>query len=416
MSGPQPLPDRIDTIDGVRGFAVLGILIMNIVAFAMPADAYNNPLIYGGSHGADLAAWVAAFAIADGKMRGLFTLLFGASLLLVAESAAARGGNPVSVHYRRMAWLLVIGMLHGYFIWYGDILVEYAITGAIVFVAWRWQPAALFYAAFVLFVADLAVALDSWCSLVALRDHALAPHASAGIRHIWQSMAGPGADAIATTLASYRGDWSQVFAARLRDLADLERGLPVYLIESTGTALFGMALYRTGYFTRLADRAHRLIIIAGYGLALPVAGAAALQIAAHGFDPVSRALGGAVAEVARPLIMLAHASLIILLIRSGRLRWLADRLVATGRMALSNYLATSVVMTMLFYGTGLGLFGTLSRWQLYPFVLAMWVAIMLWSKPWLHRYRYGPVEWLWRSLARWHRQPFARSIQTRPPQ
>lgn len=406
MSDPVASPAlRIAAIDAVRGFAVLGILVMNIVAFGMPGGAYDDPRVYGGTGGADLIAWAAAFVIADGKMRGLFTMLFGASMAIVADGALARGANPAAVHYRRMGWLLAIGMLHGWLIWYGDILVEYALTGAVLFVVWRLRPVTLFYIAGVFFIGDIVIHADQWQAIVRLQEAASSPGASATVLADWRGYATVDRAAIAAEVSAYRGGFADVFAQRLRDLSALQAGLGGYLIESIGTATLGIALLRTGYFTRLPARWHRRLVAIGYGIAVPLMIAIAAWTAARGFDPESRAAASLGSLLLRPPMMLAHASLVILLVDGGRLRWLSRRLAAAGRMALSNYLATSIVMTSLFYGYGAGLFGGLSRAELYLPVVAMWLAMLGWSLPWLARFRYGPAEWLWRSLARWQWQP-----------
>lgn len=402
--------DRITAVDTVRGFAVLGILVMNIVAFSMPSAAYGDPTVYGGAGGWDLAAWGAALVVADGKMRGLFTLLFGVSMAIVADAAERRGANPAQVHYRRMAWLMVIGMIHGLGIWYGDILVEYAVTGVILFVAWRWRPAALIYTAAVLFVADVALHADNWQAAVALQAAVGQSGASPAELKAWQAMLGPGQGDIARELAAYRGGLATEFTARLKDLTALTNGLPYYLIESVGTAALGIGLYRTGYFTSWPRSRHLVIIGVGLGLAVPAMAVAALLIVQHGLDPVARALASLIVTMLRPAILLGYASVLILAVESGRATGLIDRLAAAGRMALSNYLATSIVMTTLFYGHGLGWFGHFSRAELVPFVIAMWVAILAWSAPWLRRFRHGPAEWAWRSLARWEIQPFRRDV------
>src|SRR6476661_893323 len=129
---PAP-PRRIATLDTVRGVAVMGILAMNIVAFSMPFQAYMNPTAYGLESQADLGSWLFSFIFIDGKMRGLFSFLFGASTLLVIQQARAAGESPAKIHYARMFWLLIFGLLHFYFIWFGDILTMYAITGLILF-------------------------------------------------------------------------------------------------------------------------------------------------------------------------------------------------------------------------------------------------------------------------------------------
>ncbi|HVI97730.1 MAG TPA: DUF418 domain-containing protein [Sphingomonas sp.] len=402
MPSPAPPPARITAIDTVRGVAVLGILIMNVVGMAMPSAAYDNPHAYGGASGADLFAWATAFVVADGKMRGLFTMLFGASMAIVADRAAARGASPAAVHYQRMAWLLVIGAIHAYLIWYGDILVEYALTGAILFFTLRWRPAALFYMALVFWGVDIAMHVDGWIALDTLRAASSQPDAPAAIVRDWQRLATPDAAAIMRELAGYRGGFASVEAARMANALTLQAMLPRFLIESLGMAALGIGLYRTGYFTRWPARAHRVLIVAG---AVALVLTAWVASAAARLDPVAMHGAAAASLVLRPAIMLGYASVLILLVTSGKAYALVARLAAAGRMALTNYLASSLVLTTIFYGYGGGLFGTVSRAALAPFVLAMWALVLLWSKPWLDRFAYGPTEWLWRSLARRRLQP-----------
>ena len=131
---------RYQSIDAVRGFAVLGILLMNIVGMGLPSFAYLDPTYAGGSHGADFWTWAVNNVLTDGKMRGLFTMLFGASTVLIAQRA--EGGRPsaLQTHYRRMFWLFVIGMIHAYFLWWGDILVTYALAGLLIFPFRKLDP------------------------------------------------------------------------------------------------------------------------------------------------------------------------------------------------------------------------------------------------------------------------------------
>ncbi len=143
MSATGAAEARFVSIDAVRGFAVLGILLMNIVGMGLPAFAYINPAYYGGHTGADLWTWAVNNVLTDGKMRGLFTILFGASTVLIAERAAASGEGPIRTHYSRMFWLFVFGMIHAYFLWWGDILVCYAVAGLFIFPFRKLRPAIL---------------------------------------------------------------------------------------------------------------------------------------------------------------------------------------------------------------------------------------------------------------------------------
>lgn len=402
---------RITTIDAVRGFAVCGILLMNIVAMAMPTYAYVDPHHYGGASGADLAAWAATYALADGKMRALFTLLFGASMHLVAERAEGGQPGPAETHYRRMAWLLALGMIHAWGIWYGDILVDYAVAGAIAFLAWRWPTPALLGAAIALLGIAFALDLAQAQALAQLKAAATGPHPPAQALAAWQAIladAAPGSPEALRQLHFYRGTLADAFAARAPTTWLYQsRVLPALMPETLGYMLLGMALLRGGFLAGAWPRRRYGVLAAlGFGVALPLHIPIEKAMLAARFDPAMLPLASAASFLLRPWLALAYAAGVILLVQSGRLRWLADRLAAAGRMAFSNYVGSSLVATTLFYGYGFGLFGTLSRAALYGVVAGIWLLILGWSLPWLAHFQYGPLEWLWRSLARGERQAF----------
>jgi len=403
---------RIATIDAVRGFAVCGILVMNIVAMGMPAYAYIDPFYYGGADGADLVAWAAAYMLADGKMRALFTMLFGASMALIADRAEGRVPGPAAIHYPRMAWLFVFGMLHAWGLWYGDILVVYALAGALLFVAWQWPLSALLYGAAALLAALVALNLVQWHDLVALRDAATAPAAPAAARDAWQAVVDITAPSSATAneIVLYRGGLADAFAARapMTWLYQTDM-LPISLIETLCFMLFGLALYRAGFLSGgWPRRTYWALMGLGYLIALPLQLPIVRLLIETRFDPPIVPLATALSLLLRPWVALAHISLVILFMTSGRGRWLADRLAAAGRMALTNYIGSTLIATTLFYGYGFGLFGTLARAELYGVVALIWAVMLLASKPWLDRFAYGPFEWLWRSLARGAPQTFRR--------
>ena len=403
---------RIETIDAVRGFAVCGILVMNIVAMGLPAYAYIDPFYYGGAKGADLAAWATAYVLADGKMRALFTMLFGASMALIADRAEGRTPGPAATHYPRMAWLLVFGMLHAWGLWYGDILVVYALAGALAFVAWQWPSSLLLYTAAGLLALLVAIDLVRWHDLAALQAVAEAPGAPAVAREAWQAVldfATPSA-ATSTEIALYRGSLADAFAARAPMTGLYQTTLlPTSLLEALCFMLFGLALHRGGFFSGTWPRwTYQALVALGYLVALPLQLPIVRMLIETRFDPPILPLASALSLLLRPWVALAHASLVILFMTSGRGRWFAVRLAAAGRMALTNYVGSTLIATTLFYGYGFGLFGALSRAELYGIVVAIWAAILLGSKPWLDRFAYGPFEWLWRSLARRAPQPFRR--------
>jgi uncharacterized protein len=413
MTAPRN-PDRIVTIDTIRGFAVCGILVMNIVSMGEPDYAYVDPNYYGGAHGADLAAWAIAYVLADGKMRALFTMLFGASLLLITDAAEDRTPGPFRVHYSRMFWLFVFGMLHAWFVWYGDILVEYAICGAVAFIARDWRPSALAFAAVCLVGFDALQSLIQWHDMTVLHGLVTGPNPPADALREWNKVLAqtvPNQAVIGQELNLYRGSVADVFAARAATTSLFQFSLlPGWIPGSLGFVALGMLLYRLGFWTGAwSKRSYRWIVVAG-GAAILLYLPLVRTIVAHHFDPAFLPLADTLTLLLRPFLALAYAAALILIIQAGAMPWLTSRLAAAGRMAFSNYLGTSLVMTTIFYGYGFSLFGELSRAQLYILVLGQWLLILAWSKPWLRYFRYGPFEYAWRSLARGHLVSFRQAI------
>lgn len=405
---------RIATLDILRGVAVMGILAMNVVAFAMPFQAYMNPLAFGLESQADLASWAFSFILIDGKMRGLFSFLFGASALLVIEQARAAGENEARVHIRRMLWLLFFGLLHFYFIWFGDILVSYALIGLLLlFFAGLSVRALMIWG-----IALVAVQTLLFASLAAgafqLSLAASLPGADPDLVRQWRDMEAGFApltgQQLADKLALFRGAYGGLVDQRLLgQTADPFVGTLMFGCETLAYMLFGMVALRSGFLAGGWPAARtRKWALAGFAIGLSAYAALALLLVRDGFSvPMQFALWMAAATPFRPVMVVAIAALIVLLARRGGA--LVDRIAAAGRAAFTNYLGTSILMTTFFYGYGLGFYGTMSRIELWLPVIAVWALILLWSKPWLDRFRYGPFEWLWRSLARGRLEPMRRA-------
>jgi uncharacterized protein len=403
-------PPRVVTLDIVRGFAVMGILAMNIVAFAMPFQAYMNPAAFGSEGPADYASWAFNFIFIDGKMRGLFSFLFGASMLLVIERAAASGASPARIHYSRMLWLLVFGLLHFYFVWFGDILAGYAMMGMVGYLFHRLSTKALVRWGVGLVVVQTLI----FCGLAAgsfyLAANASLPGADADTVREWQGLQGQLGPVVGQNLADklgmFRGAYEGIMGNRLFEhTAEPFAGLLMFGWETLAYFLFGMALLKTGFFRGEWEPArYRRLMIIGFGIGIPVYAALAFFLIRDGFSvPMVIACAMAATTPFRPLMVIGIASLIILATRRGGA--FVERVAAAGRAAFTNYLGTSILMTTLFYGYGIGLYGTMSRIELWVVVIAMWALMLVWSKPWLERFRYGPFEWLWRSLSRLELQP-----------
>lgn len=400
---PVGAGERIDTLDFIRGLAVMGILAANIVAFGQPFEAYMYPTAFKVDP-ADPGGWmwIAQFILIDGKMRGLFTLLFGAGMYLFMEKAWARGATR-GLQAWRLAILLVFGLVHFFFIWPGDILFYYAAFGFVVLACLGWQAktqlrvgligymvGVLFYAAAMTMpwlIADTPFGTSS-PELAAEREKVVA-----GIDEALAHGEVPSA-------AITSGDYSALVAHRLSEQwSEPLTNLIFFGFESIPLMLLGVALYRMGFFNGAFDRAKMLRwgwigLIAGALAHLGIA----LAIKAGGFTfygTLAAFIGWS--PLPRLWMILGIAALLVVWAPSAT-GWLGERVRAAGRAAFTNYLGTSIVMMFVFHGWALGLFGELNRPQLYIVVALAWVLMLAWSKPWLDRFAYGPLEWLWRCL------------------
>ena len=382
----------------------MGILLANIPAFALPAPAYFSPLAWGGHGPAEVAVWLANFVFVEGKMRGLFSLLFGASMLLVVERARSSGESPAKVHYSRMAVLLMFGLIHMYLVWWGDILGHYALVGAIAFLFVRMRSEQLLASAIVMLILTLLWNCSAFFVLLgaAARDN---PQAI----EIWNNFAWsfgvPPRDGITGQIEALRGPWPAQIAWRWDYLENPLLFLKTVGPETLAAMLFGMWAYRSGLLTGEWDRSsYRRLAIIGLGLAWAAYLALGIATISNGFDQRWVYFGAIIgSQPFRILGTIGYAALVILVLKPGG--WLTERMAAVGRAAFTNYLGTSILVTFIFYGWGLGQFASWDRASIYIVPPLVWAIMLLWSKPWLDRFRYGPLEWLWRSLSRLELQP-----------
>lgn len=386
---PAAPQDRIAPIDIIRGCAVMDIVLMNIIAYSMPEAAYLNPNAWGGTSVADRLAWLIAFVAVDGKMRGLLSLLFGASMLLLMDRAEMAGHNGVHRTLIRCFWLGIIGLAHYLLLWWGDILSLYAVIGPIAMLFAGRQPMQLVKLAFLAFGMQMLLLI---AMVLAIR------HGSAVSLY---AIGQPGSDAIGAEIALMRGDWAGIIAHKAADFWNwVEAGLLYMSFDTLGFMLLGMAMLKGGFLNGtwakeqyLGTARHCLRI------SLPPMLALGIWAWASGFDTVTTF--GVVFAWSFPFripLTVGYAALILGLMAGHRPGAFLARVEAVGRMALSNYLLSSLTMCALFYGWGMGLFASVPRAEVYLFVLPLWALMLLWSPLWLARLGYGPLEWLWRSL------------------
>lgn len=410
--------DRLVTLDFIRGVAVLGILFANILAFGHSKLAYSWPLVMPGhGEGADHAIWLAQYLVIDGKMRGLFTLLFGAGMAMFMDRAWARGETSW-LQVRRLGWLLLFGLVHFYLLFWGDILFLYALAGLATLPMVRGDAKALLYMGLAWYVGASLLLIASFTGTLSLElepaMRAAQPQAWDAISQAWEArLAAFDAQNAAFAQGSYWAELRYTFS----DLSWLLGQYPyVAVFETIPLMLIGIALYRFGLFSGGIDRARLRLwgwggVVLGTALSLPL-GLWAMQT---GFPPwLTDFAVNAGGQLLRLPVILGLAALLALwaprgdIVAEGLGGWLSERLVAAGRMAFSNYIGTSLVMLLLFRNWAGRLYGDLDRAELMAAVILGCALMLGWSKPWLKKYRYGPLEWAWRCLTYWKFFPFKR--------
>jgi uncharacterized protein len=411
MSSPQPslspvaTGQRIALLDVLRGFAVLGILVMNIQSYSMPGAAYFFPVAYGNLTGAHYWVWYLSDLLFSQKFMTIFSLLFGAGIVLMHERAQATGRGSAAVHYRRMGVLLLIGLAHAYLFWEGDILVSYALCGLFLWLFRRLRPSRLLISGCLLLLIGSAIScFFGWSTAY------WPPESVAEFRAGWQ----PTPEMLAATIADMQGGWISEFRHRLPELLVIHSFyVPFFVLwRAGGCMLLGMAMYKWGFLTgRSPSRRYFVWIGLAILIGLPVSAFGTIRLFARDWEPVySFFIGAQYGYWGSIPIALGWISAVVLLYRRGVWSALTGRLAAVGRMALTNYVMQTLICTTLFYGRGLGLFGEVERVGQIGIVFAIWI-LQLWYSPlWLRRFRFGPAEWLWRSAVYRRWQPLRRLV------
>jgi uncharacterized protein len=415
---PVTAAERIETLDTIRGVAVFGILLINIIGFGLP-DAYVDPSNSGGSEGAPLYAWLTTQVLFEGTQRSLLSLLFGAGVILLTSRLEARGGGieVADVYYRRNIWLVVFGMIHAHLLlWDGDILYGYGIVALFLFPLRRARPRTL-----IALGAGALLLSTCWyfADYVAIRDLSVAAREAQAVVdsggemtdeqwtaiEAWEEELDDAKlddemleEAIDERTGSYwtfmKANASRVFEMQSSDFYRYD------FLDIFAMMVFGMGLLRLGLPTeRLPSKVYWLMILVGYGVGLSVNVYEAHTILEADFGVLAFSRASVTYDLGRVAVTAGHLGVLLLWCRSGWAGWLKRRLAAVGRMALSNYVMHTVICLFVFSGIGLGLYGRLQRHELYVVVVAICLFQLIVSPIWLRHYRFGPLEWLWRFLA-----------------
>ncbi len=390
-----PRQDRFESLDVLRGVAVLAIFAINIQAMALPAAMFANPSLntaYFDATGQKLWGFVSTFI--QFKFITIFSALFGAGIILMVGEE--KPSENFGLHYRRMLWLLLFGLLHAFVIWFGDILTPYAIAGMLVVLARRWRPRTL------LIVGAILIGLNF---LLQNSVYLMPEDARQGMI---DTMWAPPPEVIAADIAHYR-------AALFDRLPDTAPHAVMFQLVQTlflgprnvGVMMLGMALFKLGFFSA-AWSLGRYVVVGVVATAIGVAASmfATAEFFRHDFEMFSLFSGQAAVYWGSLPQALGYAALIMALCKIPAIGLLRAPFAAAGRMALSNYLACSIIGAFLYYGPpGLGLIAKASYIDIAKTAGAVWIAILIWSPIWLSIFRFGPFEWLWRSLTYWRLQP-----------
>ena len=389
---PTPPADRITSLDALRGVAVLGILIINVRVFSMPETTLLNPTVYGDFSGMNYAVWLLGHVFAELKFITLFSALFGAGILLFIDHKRRKGQPALRLHYRRTIWLILIGLGHAYLLWYGDVLVAYGLCGLALVTVRDWEPRALAGLATVLL---LVVPLLEVFAGLTIGGQAIAAQ--------WA----PSEAALRAEVATYRSGW----------IEQLDHRVPTAFSRQTtgflgstfwrvgGTILLGMALYKWGVLTNERSRRLYRVLVAGGGVGVVLVAAGVWYIEANAWSADAALFWRQFNYVGSLLVAGGYVGAVTLYVRARPDGRVTRAFAAVGRTAFSNYLLQSLVATTIFYGHGLGLFGSVSRSVAFGLVVAFWIVEVALSVLWLRRFRFGPVEWVWRTLTYGRRQP-----------
>lgn len=398
-AGPTDPGDRIVSLDALRGFALLGILVINVWYFSMPLVAGENPLAFGDFTGANYAAWLLGHVLFEGKFVTLFTVLFGAGIVLFTESKERQGQPVLTLHYRRTLLLLAIGLCHAYLLWYGDILVIYALCALLAVFARTWRPRTLVAVGLLLIAVPAALFVFFGTFASELPPEAL---------ETWQ----PTDEEIRAEIEAYRGGWVEQMDHRIPTAFAVHTALFAiwHFWRTTGLMLIGMALFKRGILSNeRSDRFYRRLLVGGGLLGLGSILAGVWYRTLHDWAFVETVFFAPLFNYWGSLALAGgYIGGIMLWCRRRPTGIATGAFAAVGRTAFSNYLLQTVLATTIFYGHGLGLFASVSRVEQLGVVLLIWAIQVPLSVWWLRYFRFGPVEWLWRTLTYGERQPMGR--------
>ena len=406
--------DRIPSLDVLRGFASLGILLLNILAFGMHSAIFLNPQIdVTIGWNPVFATWFGVELFAEGAMRCLFSMLFGAGMLLFLDGSRARSGR---LYFKRLAWLLVFGLVDAYLLlWNGDILVTYALAGLILYFFRKRSVLTLFISSVCLillmsgFYGVLRQALEKAhrsAEIVAQDQGAESSNAAlVAEARMWTEFAAdfePSPAEMEEEFQRRRASYASALAWNAKKSNEvILMVVPLFLLwDALAMMLLGMAFWRSGILQGGKSlRFYCVLMCGGFVVGLGFNSLELAKAIEYELDIVKVfPFLQQTYQFGRLGMAMGYLGLMILLVRSPACRRVTELLAFVGRMALTNYLMQSVLCAVVFSGLGFALVGRLDRFELYSVVLLIWGFQLWFSRFWLRRWKQGPLEWLWRRL------------------
>lgn len=422
---PVQNKQRHQSLDALRGFALLGILSINILGFGLPGMAFMFPSVAGGTEGANFTAWAITEMYSLGSMRTLFSMMFGAGVVLLTSRMFERGQGELAadIYYRRTIWLLALGLVDGYlFLWWGDILFGYALVGLFLYPLRNVSAKKLMITATIILslisLPRLGILIQG-PELIAQAREAQVIEADGGELteeqtnalnqyNSFAEMIAPPQEDIDAQVEAMQGGYGSAISHVSKDTYKYQwkNAFPGIFIDVLMMMLFGMAFIKKGILTlECKTKTYALFLIFGYGFGFAMRSFDVMKAAELGLGVDGILFSFVFMEPSRFALAMGHIGLIMLMLRSGVFGWLMAAFAAVGRMALSNYLMQSIICAFIFYGIGFGLYGTLERHELYPIMAGIWAFQIIFSVVWMKMFRFGPFEWVWRSLTYNKRQP-----------
>ena len=429
-TGPAPVSrgDRIQTIDIIRGVALLGILLMNIPGFGIDNSVFFA-ILEGPTNNRDYYAFATMATFFEGTMRGLFSMLFGAGMILFTlnKKESPLGLSVAEAYYRRLLWLVLFGMINAYvLLWPGDILFYYGLIGMLLYPLRKTAAKWLLLLGALCFVVAIYKGMSNYqetrekrakylTAVAAEKKKQALTDEQKSDKETWLEMEKnfrPDPYEVKKNVSKMQSAYGTIFDYFIPRNANNEAwGMYHGIWDMLGMMLIGMGLFTIGFFSnRLPTSTYVMTLLVGYGIGIPIGWIFFSQgwggfVHFPQYLDTYRAPHWLLYDLKRVLLSVGHASAIMLVFRSRAIPWLMGGLANVGQMAFTNYLMQSIICTIFFYGYGFGNYNKLRFYELYFVVGAVWIFQLIFSAIWLRYFRFGPFEWVWRSLTYWKAQP-----------